>query len=86
MNRIPLAFLKTLSNRLLSRSQQHLNIFNFQFLSTIFQLQIYLVTSGGESNAISCGIGPEETGSGKQHWIDILHNPRKPIAMWHYLR
>ncbi|XP_037041700.1 synaptotagmin-5 [Bradysia coprophila] len=63
--------------------------YSFSMPQSIMQttaFEIYLVTSGGESNAISCGIGPEETGSGKQHWIDILHNPRKPIAMWHYLR
>lgn len=52
----------------------------------IWPEQIYVVTSGGESNAISCGIGPQETGVGKQHWLDIIHNARKPSAMWHYLR
>lgn len=51
-------------------------------------LQMYVVTSGGEANAIgSCGIGPQETNqAGRQHWADMIHNPRKPTAMWHIIR
>ncbi|XP_055905905.1 synaptotagmin-7 isoform X1 [Eupeodes corollae] len=50
-------------------------------------LEIYVVTTGGEANAIgSCGIGPQENGPGRQHWHDMIHNARKPTAMWHYLR
>ncbi|XP_055383643.1 synaptotagmin-5 [Condylostylus longicornis] len=51
-------------------------------------LEIYVVNaSGGEANAIgSCGIGPQEMGHGRQHWQDMIHNARKPTAMWHFLR
>uniref|UniRef100_T1GH69 C2 domain-containing protein n=1 Tax=Megaselia scalaris TaxID=36166 RepID=T1GH69_MEGSC len=49
-------------------------------------LEIYLVTTGGEANAIgSCGIGPHEQGTGRQHWYDMIH-ARKTTAMWHQLR
>lgn len=50
--------------------------------------QMYVVASGGEANAIgSCGIGPQETSqAGRQHWADMIHNPRKPTAMWHVVR
>ena len=51
------------------------------------KFQIYVVSSGGESNAIgSCGIGPMEHGLGRQHWQDMIHNARQPIALWHFLR
>lgn len=66
---------------------------DFEFLSLIeFSIffnfeQIYLVTSGGEANAIgSVGLGPQESGLGRQHWQDMIHNARQPIALWHYLR
>lgn len=46
-----------------------------------------MVSSGGEANAIgSVGIGPQEHGTGRQHWQDMIHAARKPTAMWHYLR
>lgn len=52
-----------------------------------FFIQIYVVTSGGEANAIgSCGIGPQEHGLGRQHWQEMIHNARQPTALWHYLR
>lgn len=49
---------------------------------------MYVVASGGEANAIgSCGIGPQETHQvSRQHWADMIHNARKPTAMWHYIR
>lgn len=50
-------------------------------------LQIYVLTSGSGTQDIgSCGIGPMEHGRGRQHWQDMIHNARKPTAMWHYLR
>ncbi|XP_037904640.1 synaptotagmin-6 isoform X1 [Hermetia illucens] len=50
-------------------------------------IEIYVVSTGGEANAIgSCGLGLQEHGPGKQHWQDMIHNARKPTAMWHYLR
>lgn len=55
-------------------------------LTTNFHPQMYLVTTGGEANAIgSCGIGPHEEGTGRQHWYDMIH-ARKTTAMWHQLR
>lgn len=54
----------------------------------VLSLQMYVVASGGEANAVgSCGIGPQETNQvGRQHWADMIHNPRKPTAMWHMIR
>ncbi|XP_059622431.1 synaptotagmin-3 [Phlebotomus argentipes] len=50
-------------------------------------VEMYVVTTGGEANAIgSCGIGPQESGPGRQHWQDMIRNARKPIAMWHFIR
>ncbi|XP_055302145.1 synaptotagmin-6 [Sitodiplosis mosellana] len=64
--------------------------FTFNFSQSNLQnaaLEIYVVSSGGESNAIgSCGIGPLEHGLGRQHWQDMIHNARQPIALWHFLR
>lgn len=49
--------------------------------------QIYVMTTGGESNALSCCIGPQEAGSGKEHWLDVTHPAtQKPTAQWHSLR
>lgn len=46
-----------------------------------------MVSSSGESKDLgSCGIGPLEHGHGRQHWQDMIHNARKPTAMWHYLK
>lgn len=42
-----------------------------------------------ESNAIgSCGIGLDDSiGThdtiGRDHWMDMIHNPRKPMLRWH---
>ncbi|XP_031635714.1 synaptotagmin-6 [Contarinia nasturtii] len=63
--------------------------FTFNFSQSNLQnaaLEIYVVSSGGESNALSCGIGPLEHGIGRQHWHDMIHNARQPIALWHFLR
>lgn len=61
------------------------SVSNHLFFFSLFQ--IYVVSSRGESNAIgSCGIGPQEPGMGKQHWQDMIHNARQPIALWHHLR
>lgn len=63
-----------------------LNLLNKMFY-IFFLLQIYVVSSGGESNAIgTCGIGPQEPGIGKQHWQDMIHNARQPTALWHHLK
>nr|CAI5823200.1 unnamed protein product [Callosobruchus analis] len=34
----------------------------------------------------SCVIGPKETGPERDHWIDMIHNPRKAVACWHTVR
>ncbi|XP_055703141.1 synaptotagmin-5 isoform X2 [Phlebotomus papatasi] len=50
-------------------------------------VEMYVVTTGGEANAVgSCGIGPQESGPGRQHWQDMIRNARKPMAMWHFIR
>lgn len=52
-----------------------------------FDAKIYVMTTGGESNALSCGIGPLELGTGKEHWLDVTHpSSHKQSAMWHSLR
>ncbi|XP_059217014.1 synaptotagmin-C isoform X1 [Stomoxys calcitrans] len=50
-------------------------------------IEIYVVSAGGESQDIgSIGLGPQESGTGCQHWHDMINNARKPTAMWHYIR
>ncbi|XP_037939867.1 synaptotagmin-5 [Teleopsis dalmanni] len=50
-------------------------------------IEIYVVGTGGEATEIgSCGLGPQEHGTGCQHWHDMINNARKPTAMWHFIR
>ncbi|RXM33289.1 Synaptotagmin-13 [Acipenser ruthenus] len=32
-----------------------------------------------------CAVGMQSTGTGLQHWQQMLNNPRKQLAMWHPL-
>lgn len=32
-----------------------------------------------------CGIGPQFSGLGRDHWYEMLENPRKPVAQWYSL-
>ncbi|KAK3929936.1 Synaptotagmin-C [Frankliniella fusca] len=32
-----------------------------------------------------CGIGPSFIGVGREHWQEMLDNPRKPVAQWYTL-
>ncbi|XP_062131140.1 synaptotagmin-11 isoform X1 [Drosophila sulfurigaster albostrigata] len=50
-------------------------------------IEIYVVGAGSEATEIGCcGLGPQESGTGCQHWHDMINNARKPTAMWHYIR
>ncbi|SPP76024.1 double C2-like domain-containing protein alpha isoform X2 [Drosophila guanche] len=50
-------------------------------------IEIYVVGTGSEAAEIGCcGLGPQESGTGCQHWHDMINNARKPTAMWHYIR
>lgn len=31
------------------------------------------------------GIGANYIGAGRDHWLDMLDNPRKPVAQWYTL-
>ncbi|KAJ8344197.1 hypothetical protein SKAU_G00315260 [Synaphobranchus kaupii] len=43
-------------------------------------------TSGGEAAPMGrCQLGLQASGTGLQHWKQMLDNPRKQIAMWHPL-
>ncbi|XP_069824190.1 synaptotagmin-13 [Dendropsophus ebraccatus] len=42
--------------------------------------------SGGPSHSLgSCYLGSDQTGAGKNHWQEMINNPRRQIAMWHRL-
>ncbi|XP_056383895.1 synaptotagmin-13-like [Hyla sarda] len=42
--------------------------------------------SGGPSGTLgSCYLGSDRTGAGKNHWQEMISNPRRQIAMWHRL-
>ena len=32
-----------------------------------------------------CGVGPKYVGIGRDHWFEMLENPRKPVAQWYNL-
>ena len=32
-----------------------------------------------------CAVGPRYIGPGRDHWFEMLENPRKPIAQWYSL-
>ncbi|XP_064544810.1 synaptotagmin-11 isoform X1 [Drosophila montana] len=50
-------------------------------------IEIYVVGAGSDAAEIGCcGLGPQESGTGCQHWHDMINNARKPTAMWHYIR
>ncbi|XP_006642764.1 synaptotagmin-13 [Lepisosteus oculatus] len=41
---------------------------------------------GGEQQSLGhCSLGLQASGTGLQHWEQMLNNPRKQIAMWHPL-
>ncbi|EDW19713.1 synaptotagmin-3 isoform X1 [Drosophila mojavensis] len=64
--------------------------FTFNLQSNYLQssaIEIYVVGAGSEATEIGCfGLGPQESGTGCQHWHDMINNARKPTAMWHYIR
>ncbi|KAL9902771.1 synaptotagmin beta isoform 2-T2 [Glossina fuscipes fuscipes] len=62
--------------------------FNLQSsLLTHAAIEIYVVNTGSENQEIgSIGLGPQEFGTGCQHWHDMINNARKPTAMWHFIR
>lgn len=52
--------------------------------------QLYVLENGSdEANAIgSCGIGLDDSigtqdTTGRDHWNDMIHNPRKSMQFWH---
>uniref|UniRef100_A0A1A9WE84 C2 domain-containing protein n=1 Tax=Glossina brevipalpis TaxID=37001 RepID=A0A1A9WE84_9MUSC len=57
--------------------------FNLQSsLLTHAAIEIYVVTTGSENQEIgSIGLGPQEIGTGCQHWHDMINNARKPTAI-----
>jgi len=60
---------------------------HIHFLLYFISRQIYVVGAGSEATEIGCcGLGPQESGTGCQHWHDMINNARKPTAMWHYIR
>ena len=32
-----------------------------------------------------CAVGPKYVGTGRDHWYEMLENPRKPVAQWYTL-
>lgn len=60
------------------------------FFKSHILLQLYVLDNGSnEQDAIgSCGIGLDESIGkddtlGRDHWKEMMHNPRKPISRWH---
>lgn len=33
-----------------------------------------------------CALGPKHVGLGRDHWFEMLENPRKPVAQWYTLQ
>ncbi|OCT82022.1 hypothetical protein XELAEV_18024530mg [Xenopus laevis] len=51
------------------------------------ELQMVCVESDRSGNHIlaTCNLGVEWTGTGKNHWLEMMNNPRRQIAFWHRL-
>ncbi|KAG8438361.1 hypothetical protein GDO86_008878 [Hymenochirus boettgeri] len=60
-----------------------------ELLGDVSVEQQLLCLEPGKSNASrilgTCCLGVEWTGTGKDHWEDMMNNPRRQIAMWHGL-
>ena len=40
----------------------------------------------GSNELMGCAaLGPNTMGTGRDHWFEMLENPRKPIAQWYPL-
>lgn len=47
---------------------------------------IFLLFRIGYDELMGCvGIGTSYIGTGRDHWLDMLDNPRKPVAQWYTL-
>ncbi|XP_018112794.1 synaptotagmin-13 isoform X2 [Xenopus laevis] len=51
------------------------------------ELQMVCVEPDRSGNHIlaTCNLGAEWTGTGKNHWLEMMNNPRRQIAFWHHL-
>ncbi|XP_058833027.1 synaptotagmin-5 [Topomyia yanbarensis] len=49
-------------------------------------VELFVTSKEKRQHEPGCAIRLHETGTGSQHWKDLMHNNRKPIAMWHVLR
>ncbi|XP_031756290.1 synaptotagmin-13 isoform X1 [Xenopus tropicalis] len=51
------------------------------------ELQMVCVKPDRSGNHIlgTCNLGAEWTGTGKNHWLEMMNNPRRQIAFWHRL-
>lgn len=56
--------------------------FNFYFF-ILFFLQIRRI--GSDELMGYVGIGTNVIGTGRDHWLDMLDNPRNPVAQWYTL-
>ncbi|KAM4723182.1 synaptotagmin-13 [Rhinophrynus dorsalis] len=50
-------------------------------------LQMLCQEPAGSGNRVlgACCLGAEQTGTGKSHWLEMMNNHRRQIAMWHSL-
>ena len=53
---------------------------------TLVKLYLRFCRVGSNELMGCCCVGPLNLGPGKDHWYDMLENPRKPIAQWYPLQ
>ena len=46
---------------------------------------LYICRIGSNEIMGCCAVGPIYLGLGRDHWFEMLENPRKPVAQWHPL-
>ena len=58
--------------------------FNNSYL--FFFILTYRYRIGSNEIMGCCAVGPKYVGIGRDHWFEMLENPRKPVAQWYNLQ
>ena len=56
-----------------------------KIVQEIITIILFYYRIGADESMGCVGIGTSYIGTGKEHWLDMLDNARKPVAQWHTL-
>lgn len=49
-------------------------------------MDMFVFVRVGSNELLGCaGIGAQVSGLGREHWLQMLDSPRRPVAQWHLL-